>query len=130
MAFIRHGQRANINLNELAGDLVGLQFIDIARGVTTEVPERGTVTQDVVRARLFTFLPDGSKAEYLGETLVFQQIIARELQAKPNDWHLGKLAQVSQSRDTTRTVYTLEAPEDPDSVFGRMESELVAAGWA
>lgn len=131
MGFIRHGQRADVNLNELEDDLVALQFAGLARNIRTTVPERGEIVQDVARARVFTFKPDGTRGEYLGETLVFQSIISQELQDKPGDWHLGIIRQREQSADKSRTVYTLEAPEDsPADVFGRMESELNAAGVA
>lgn len=131
MGFVRHGQLADQNLTELEGDLVGLRFEGEAPNITFELPDEGTVTRTVTRARVFTFLPDGTKGEYLGETLVFPTIIARDLREKPADWHLGVLRKRTQKGDSERTVYTLEAPEgNAADVFGRMESEITRQGMA
>ncbi len=131
MGFVRHGQRADQNLTDLVDDLIALRYEGEARNITFKLPDEGTVTRTVDRARVYTFLPDGTKGEYLGETLVFPQVIARDLKEKPADWHLGVLRKRTQSGDSDRTVYTLEAPEDsPEEVFGRMETELTRQGVA
>lgn len=130
MGFRRHGQRAETNLTDLDGDLVALRFEGVATNISFDLPEEGNVTRDVVRARLFTFLPDGSRGEYLGETLVFPQVIARDLMDAPADWHLGVLTKRTQRGDSSRTVYTLDAPESADRVYDRMEDEITKAGQA
>lgn len=125
MGFIRSGKRSEKNLTEMANQLIALQYSGIARGVVSE-PEKGRkVSQDVVRARVVLFNEDGTQFTHLGETLVYQTIIAQDLADKPGDWHGGILTEIPQKADSDRTVWRLNPPEN-DRVFDNMEAALAA----
>lgn len=125
MGFIRSGLRSEVTLNELQGQLIALRYAGIARNLTVSVPDRGMVTQDVVRAEIVTFSADGSNPKKLGETLVFQTTIAAALTEKPADWHGGVLEQIEQRSNKDFTVYVLNAPaNNASAVFDRMEAAL------
>lgn len=128
MGFIRSGFRSTEKLNEMVNRFLALQYIGIADNIqSTPSKEVGSVTQSVVRARVVQLNLDGTNPVDLGETLVFQQIIARDLVEKPSDWHLGVLTELPQAGDTEKTVYRLNPPSDLRA-YERAEAAMTAAG--
>lgn len=132
MGVIRAGMRSEKRLSEFKDEFIGIQYAGLARNITTTIPadkarkepER-TVTQDVVRGRVFQFNADGTDGVYMGETLVFQTVLAQELKQKQADWFTGVLTETPQAGNADRSVYTLESPTvDPKAKFDAAERLL------
>lgn len=139
MGFIRAGMRADSNLKDHKDKLIALQWAGVATKVPVDIPANKATKEparseerDVVRARLYTFVPGESEtlvAKYEGETLVFQAVIARDLDTKKSDTHIGVLTETAQRSDESRSVYTLAAPSaNPEAVFSAAENALRAIG--
>lgn len=129
MGLIRSGLRSDKRITELMGTFVAMKFIGWARNIESEVPERGKVTQDVVRARVVVYNPDGSGGTELGETLVYPQVLARELTENQQHWISGILTEEEQRSDSSRSVIVLTPPEnDPEAAFDRVEADLKERG--
>jgi hypothetical protein len=128
--------RSEKNLKELVGEFIGIQWAGVARGITAKIPANKatkeaarTVTGDVVRGRVFQFNTNGDDGEYLGETLVFQSVLAADLNQKKSDWFVGVLTETPQRGDESRSVYTLEPPAaNAGEKFDAAEQLLLARG--
>lgn len=128
MAIRRMGLRSEVNLTDVVGQFIGIQYVGIAQNVTLNVPNdngKGTrqETKDRIRGNLVTFSPDGKYGELKGETLVLAAVIARDLDAHRDDWFLGVLVSSPQAGDDSRTVYNLVSPEGGAAAFE------AAAAW-
>lgn len=110
MGFVRAGLRASQYLKDYMGSFIGLQFAGVIKNQTTTFDDGTVSTRDVVRARIVNLSPDGTKGTFDGELLVHQSVLAAELMARPDDWHLGVLTETPHSTDSSRTVYVLTPP--------------------
>lgn len=138
MGFVRAGFRSDTNLKEHLGELIAIRFTRVAENITTHIPENKETKEaardevrDVVVGEYWTFGPTGATGKFKGETLVYQQLLAEQIQARPGDWHIGVLTQSEQKADSTRSVYTLEQPaKNPEATFSAVEKLVTEAGMA
>ena len=112
-------KRAIEQLPDLVGETIALKFVEIAQDIPVEL-EDGPSHRDAVRADL-AIVSDGQVLRP-GTTLVFPDVLQRELRAHRDEWVGGVLSQEPQVNDQERSVYLLEAP-DAESA-GLLEAAL------
>ncbi len=112
-------KRADERLPDLVGETIALRFVEIAEDIPVDL-EDGPSHRDAVRADL-AILTDGQVSRP-GTTLVFPDVLQRELLAHRDEWVGGVLSQEPQVNDPDRSVFLLTAPDSQSA--GIMEEAL------
>lgn len=87
-----------VNLKDYQDTPIALQFVSDETGIVVHLPgEDAPSERDATRARIAVIDPQGN-AEMLGETLVFYEVVARNIREHAPDWVIGKLQMVETDR--------------------------------
>lgn len=106
-----------VQLNEYKDQPVAIQFISRENGIKVELPDGTSPTRDnVVLAKVASVASGAAAID--GESLVFYEVVGRQVERNAPEWVVGVLEQVRTGRSapdgTEQTYFQLTEMDDED----------------